>query len=105
MSCGDCFVHGAVKNSNNGFEKLVRSNEGRRKGECDQGPFSQRLGEHLKSCKLKRESDGKSCFYSLYPNEMASNDDKNNSLCNDVGEWDDICNYIGIGCEKTTSHN
>ncbi len=65
--------------------------------------FSQRLGEHLKCSKLKRDPDRKLRLYSSsYPNEEASPEkDKDNSVYRPIGEWDDIYNYVlVIGWQK-----
>jgi len=59
--------------------------------------FGIRLREHLKSSKLKWDSDRKSKLYSSYPHEEASEQDNCGSIS--IGRWDDIRSYIGIEWE------
>ena len=103
MDFGDSFNHGEV-NPNSHFENkigvyLMKDCESRdmiRAGSATTS-FGVRLREHLKSSKLKRDSDKKSKLYSSYPHEKASEKDKRGSIS--VGRWDDIRSYIGIGWE------
>ena len=103
MDFGDSFNHGEV-NPNSQFENTIGAYLMK---DCESGDmiragstttsFGRRLREHLKSSKLKRDSDKKSKLYSSYPHEEASEKDKRGSIS--VGRWDDIRSYIGIGWE------
>jgi hypothetical protein len=65
--------------------------------------FAKRFVEHFNCSKLKKDADKKSKLYSSYPNEEASEKDKELSDSIPIGRWDDIRSYVGIGWEKENS--
>jgi hypothetical protein len=109
MDLGDPFVNGEVNSTNSPFQNIgayLMKDSGNgfmiRAGSTTTS-FAKRLGEHFACSRLKKDADRKSKLYSSYPHEEASEKDKDSSICNPIGRWDDIQSFVGIGWDKKNS--